>query len=270
MSLDEEYECDLDISKGKKYPSVASSRSVKYKKFQIHKGPSTSNQHSIKRADIFDETSQRGQEISEPIHLNDATDCDILYLFLDLETSGFDPILRDISQISAMSNKHESEFFDLYLLQEGKISKEASKITGLCMKKGSLYLGKDPVFAVDSTIGLEGFVSYMQSLNQVHERIVLVGHRVVFDLQFLYHKLQRKGMWKRFTSTVSGVVDTLPMFRTYYKGRNKYTLTSLAEYFMGEKYCGHNALEDVKLLRNISGLLHEYFPKHTKDLKEKY
>ena len=191
-----------------------------------------------------------------------------MYLFIDLETTGFDPKYRNILQISAVSNLNEHDIFNEYLLPVGKISKGASDLTNLNMRKGKLYHGDKLLTVVDKKTGLVRIVNYLQSLKQQYGAIIVVGHNVAFDLRFLYNKLKDKCLWVEFESSVSGVVDSLQLFREYYPGRDKYSLTCLAEHFTGDRYLGHNSLDDAKMLKNLSALIHEYFPKFTVSLSE--
>ena len=221
--------------KGMKFPSVASRQSIKYKKFRTFTGLCVTGE-------------------------------DILYLFIDLETSGLSPNFDDILQVSAISNKSD-DCFDIYLFPNHKISEGASDVTGLKMINGSLCLRGNAVHAVPSREAFEWFMNYLLSLKKIHKTIVLVGHNIGFDLRFLHNKLWKNKLWTEFISIIRGAIDTLPIFRRYYPGKGSYSLLELEEYFSGERYQGQNSLEDAKILKSLSALLHGYFLEFTKDIK---
>ena len=231
---------DTCLSLGRKLPSVASQKSIKYKEFRVFKGQNAT------------ETEAASMVVSDNIALNDQTmeldecpqsvdtdndyfygqydqtmeleelspqchQCDLLYVFIDLETSGFSPIFHEILQISAITNEgvSETDFFDIYVLPERGIPDEVTNLRKLTKKKRSLYLGENEVPTVSTKSSLDNFLCYLQSLNS---EIVLVGHQIGFDLGFLYRNLQRYDLWNKFKSIVHGTVDTIPIFRRYYPG----------------------------------------------------
>ena len=248
---------DASINNGRKFPSVACQKSIRFKKFRVFSGPSSPMKS--------DEDCGK-MKVQQPTLLcSNVCSDEILYVFIDLETTGFSPDSCDILQISAMTNSTETinDFFDIYLLPTKPIHPKVTDLTNLRWKRGSLYMGEDKVSAVPKKTGLKHFLNYLRTLEA---RIVVVAHKIDFDLGFLYKHLRENGLWKEFKSLVFGAVDTIPVFRHCYPNLTEYKLGALWLHFTGDLFSAHNALEDVKVLRSLSALIVQKFSNFTNDL----
>ena len=54
-----------------------------------------------------------------------------------------------------------------------------------------------------------------------------------------------------FTSSVSGFIDTLKLFKVSHPGQTSYSQKSLFESIVGEKYAVHDTIEDVTALKKL-------------------
>ena len=314
--IDDDNDGDDEIFSGVKFPSVASQKSIKYKRFRIFRRsncPKTATDvnilETLVQQDDYNASdfAQKENVESSPTWLNflsvndmvtvtQTQNCTspgeeiqvyerqipqtqkILYLFIDVETTDSDAKVGDILQISAVGNLTEDDVFNEYVLPIQEISKITFNLTGLQMIAGELYRktirGTQFLPAVDLKTGLVRFVNYVQSLKQRYGTIVVVGHNVHFDLRFLYNKLVQECLWLKFELNVDGVVDSLALFRRYYPERSRrnggrgYSLGSLAKYFSTDTFMGHDSLEDVRMLKCLSALIHEHFPTVTISLPD--
>ena len=101
------------------------------------------------------------------------------------------------------------------------------------------------------------------------QAIVIVAHHAVFDMKFLCKEFSKYHLWNEFKARVSGIVDTLPIFRELYSGLESYKLVALAKIFAGEVMeSTHNAMDDCEMLRNMSSLVINRFPAATVGIEE--
>ena len=79
-----------------------------------------------------------------------------------------------------------------------------------------------------------------------------MAHHVVFDMKFLCKDFSKYHMWNELKARVSGIINTLPIFRELYSGLESYKLVALAKIFAGEVMeSTHNAMDDCEMLRNM-------------------
>ena len=80
---------------------------------------------------------------------------------------------------------------------------------------------------------------------------------------FLYHHLNKYQLWNDFASIVVGFVDTKLVFKKEIPNQTSYTQVNLMKDLLQETYCAHNALDDVKALKKLCGLVKNKFPSYT-------
>ena len=199
------------------------------------------------------------------------TVCDELYVFLDTETSQICEKNGEILQIAAMTNRWIKKTFNQYIFPQNQIHKYASKINGLRKVKGSLQLQGKPVPSVKCQSALQNFLEYLDELRSLAgvPNVVLVAHHAFFDMKFLCKEFSKYHLWNELKARVSGIVDTLPIFRELYAGLESYKLVALAKIFAGEiMESAHNAMDDCEMLRNMSSLVIDRFPAATVVIEE--
>ena len=114
----------------------------------------------------------------------------------------------EITQISAFSNEF---FFDQYVLPEGQISGQVSKITGIAKVADKLFVKNKPVESLGISDALEKFGLWLQNFEC---DVVLIGHNVrTFDSRILLNYVNKYKEFTHLFSNVLGFVDTLPLFK---------------------------------------------------------
>ena len=94
-----------------------------------------------------------------------------LKLIFDLETTSlYDNC--ELTQIAATTTEGEVRFSQ-YILPEGEIDKNASKVTGITKSCNRLFLNGRPVSSVSLSVGLQMFSHWLMSFKA---NIILVAH----------------------------------------------------------------------------------------------
>lgn len=165
-------------------------------------------------------------------------------VFFDLETTGFE-MDCDIVQLSAMVG---SKQFNQYVLPTKPIAWQASDITGITCKDGSLYHHKKKVEAVTQEKALQLFVNWLTS----NKHVTLVAHNCyLFDSKRLLGVARRHGVEASLNSVVGGFIDTLPLFKKIYPNLENYKQVTVVANMLKETYEAHDALQDVKALQKL-------------------
>ena len=140
---------------------------------------------------------------------------DVLYVFVDTETTGINHEKDEILQIAATSNKSLKPCFNQYILPSCPMGKDVTQLNGLCMHKGNLQWNRKAVCADHCGAILENFLAYLDELKQLFriESLVIVAHLASFDMKFLCVQFFKYDLWERFKEMVCGIVDTLDIFR---------------------------------------------------------
>ena len=118
---------------------------------------------------------------------------------------------------------------------------------------------------------LHNFLEYLDELRSLAcvPTVVIVAHQAVFDMKFLCKEFSKYHLWNEFKARVSGIVDTLPIFRELYSDLESYKLVALAKIFTGEVMeSAHNAVDDCEMLRNMSSLMIDCFPTASVGIEE--
>ena len=189
---------------------------------------------------------------------------DVLYVFVDTETMGINHERDEILQIAAISNKSLKHCFNQYILPSYPIGKDVMQLNGLRMHKGHLQWNRKAVCADHCGAILDNFLAYLDELKQLFriESLVIVAHLASFDMKFLCVQFFKYDLWERFKEMVCGVVDT---FRKVYSDNQSYKLTHLTKVYTNEDIAGtsRNAYHNAWMLRNLSSMVHQYFPEFT-------
>lgn len=181
------------------------------------------------------------------------------YIFFDLETTGLSRTC-DITQISAVCGE---KVFDKYITPNQSISPQASEVTGLKMINGELCYKGSPVKATSQYAALVDFTNFVENCSSDNKKAVLVGHNIkMFDVPVLYNALCKNNMVNEFSSHISGCIDTLLVSKQVIKKDevDNYKQVTLVKKYLNKDYEVHNALCDVKLLKEL----------HNEVLLEKY
>ncbi|XP_075996796.1 three prime repair exonuclease 4 [Genypterus blacodes] len=167
-------------------------------------------------------------------------------VFFDLETTGLDQSC-EIVQLAAVSGRH---WLNLYTVPGCRIHHSAARVTGFRVRRQRLYLHRQPVLTSSLREILVAFLAFLQMLG----RPLLVGHNIRrFDCPVLARALDGLQLRAKFTSSVSGCVDTLPLLREMLKerGLRSFRQENLVKEVLGVSYTAHDALEDVRALQSL-------------------
>ena len=169
------------------------------------------------------------------------------YVYFDIETTSLDRSC-DIIQLAAVCGE---AVFNRYVMPNKTITPQAEIVTNFQVLNGQLYYKQAPVNAITIAQCVAEFIQWLQ--NDVRGAIVLVGHNCkVFDAPRLMNHIALTGNLSAFNNAVVGFCDTLPMFRTVYKGQiKKFTQVNLAQCILDKEYNAHNAEDDAKTLEDI-------------------
>ena len=162
----------------------------------------------------------------------------------DLETTSLSRDC-DIVQISAMTLDGRSKF-DRYILPSKDVAYSASKVTGITMTGGKLFLHGKPVASVCIKEALSSFVNWLSSFGK---HIILAGHNVkAFDVKHLLRHAKLHGI---SFDMLAGFVDTLPLSKHVFPEFSTYSQKHLFQKIIGGTYEAHNSLSDVIALCSL-------------------
>lgn len=166
----------------------------------------------------------------------------------DLETTGLD-LDCDIVQLSAVV---KDQTFNQYILPFKPISWQASEVTSLTVKTGSLYLkGKK----IESRGAKEAFQCFLNWLKPIAP-VVLIAHNCYnFDAKRLLNSMAKHGLEAALCSVVSGFLDSLPLFKHIFPNMPNYKQETIVHAVLKEHYTAHDALQDVMSLQKVMNSL---------------
>ena len=179
------------------------------------------------------------------------------YISLDLETTGLDPSENEIIEIGAVKVK-EGKIIDTYtklIRPKERISSYITALTGI----DNIMVEKEK--SIEET--LPEFLSFLKD-------DIILGQNVGFDLDFLYHALDKIQDNRTFHYT-----DTLKLSRILLPMLAHHRLKDLVEYYQIENEYGyHRALGDcintMKVYEAMKKEIIDYYGNYEDFLKEPY
>lgn len=157
----------------------------------------------------------------------------------------------DIIQLAAVSGGHS---LNLYIIPRRPLQPSAAKLTGFRVHRHRLYLHRQ---LVPTNSLREVLVSFIAFLRMLHHPLV-VGHNIRrFDGPLLGRVLDELDLRTQFESSVSGCVDTLSLAQEILRGHNlqNFRQETLVRELLGVNYRAHDALQDVRALQALFGVL---------------
>ncbi|XP_076589649.1 protein PML-like [Chaetodon auriga] len=170
--------------------------------------------------------------------------------FFDLETTGLGQGC-EIVQLAAVSGGHS---LNLFVIPRCRMQRGAARVTGFRVRRHRLYLHRQLVLTNSLREVLVSFIAFLRMLG----RPLVIGHNIRrFDCPLLARALDELDLRADFDSSVSGCVDTLPLARELLKGRclQSFRQENLVRELLGVSYKAHDALEDVRALQALYGVL---------------
>lgn len=162
----------------------------------------------------------------------------------DIETTGFGYDF-EIVQLSAVSNKGE---FDKYIIPTKLIHPKATEVTHLFSIGTRLYHKGQQLVTEPKENVFNSFIDWLP------KNSLLVAHNCKqFDAKILVSQMQplNSTILQNLKDRILGFSDTLPLFRVKYLKRKSYSQSSLANDILKITYNAHNALGDVKILKEL-------------------
>jgi DNA polymerase III alpha subunit (gram-positive type) len=126
------------------------------------------------------------------------------------------------------------------------MSPEASRITGITVHRGKVFVGGKEVLAKSIVECLTDFCVWIAKI----DKPLLVAHNgKTFDTVVLCRSLQ--SLTDRFKDAVAGFADSLPLFRLAFPGQASYKQEHLVRSILDVAYNAHDALADTKSLQML-------------------
>ena len=151
----------------------------------------------------------------------------------------------DITQIAATTDNN-GDFCKYVIPRGGTIPTKIVELTRIELKAGEMYSDGKKVEGFPTRSALISFIDYLP------QNSLLVGHNMHrFDAQRLIYQLQVEGLMAEFERKVSGFLDTYPLAQELYPERKIYKQTALVQDLLGVEYSAHNAVDDVKVLKQL-------------------
>jgi DNA polymerase-3 subunit alpha (Gram-positive type) len=178
------------------------------------------------------------------------------FVFIDLETTGFNPYHDDIIEI-AISDSNGNEFETL-VKSKKPLSPKITEIT----KITDDMLSEKGVNQEDALNGMIEFLVNQWHLNR-RNRLFLIGHNILaFDLPFIKQSLKRYNILQSEVIDEFQIIDTMRMSQYILPERYSHSMFSLSD-FLKLKIGGaaHRAMNDVKMLKLIFPQLRHLYEK---------
>ncbi|XP_062246851.1 uncharacterized protein plex9.1 [Platichthys flesus] len=167
-------------------------------------------------------------------------------VFFDLETTGLDTNVCDITQLSAVCGER---LFNVYTLPSRAITEGAQRVTGLTVSNGGLFLRGNRLHTIPIYEALTSFIAFLQSFQRP---ILLAAHNAKgFDAPILTRVLLQNHLLQEFQQVVSGYLDTLQLSKWLHPDLPQQSQPFLVSYFLGWPYDAHNATEDARMLQEL-------------------
>jgi len=163
--------------------------------------------------------------------------------YFDLETTGLPHTSPDIIQIAAIC---EDTMYNQYVIPRKPIGSRASAVNGLTFSENQLMHHGKVVDALHLKPALKGFIKHVSSIKPV----ILAAHNGrKFDFPILKRLLLETDLLDYHMSSVM-CIDTLEIARSVLNAP-KYNQPYLVKQFLNIAYGAHNAIEDVKALKQL-------------------
>ena len=173
-----------------------------------------------------------------------------IYCSLDIETSGFDPLINEILEVG----------FAFFSLDEKgvKITEEFTQVFKPSKPVGPQILGLTGMSQKELDEA-PAFSDFKEQLQEKLGKAIIVGHNINFDIKFL----ESSGI--KFSG---GSIDTLDLVQWLLPTHHSYNLENLMHYFGISHKEAHRALADSKATITLLEKLLEVFNAFPDELKK--
>jgi len=125
------------------------------------------------------------------------------------------------------------------------MSLEASKVTGIAVQHGKVYLHGQEMPTCTLQKCLEDFNEW---LSTCENPVILIAHNAMFDATIFINACLNTNQYDTTSAKVAGFLDTLQVLKHYYPGKRNYKQSTLVLDILQTSYTAHDALEDCKSL----------------------
>ncbi|XP_068086328.1 uncharacterized protein [Anabrus simplex] len=171
-------------------------------------------------------------------------------VYFDLEATGF---VRS-SEVCQIGAYFAEKSFSRYVCPIGRLTKKATKRTGLSKQDGILYLGGERVETVSKMDAWKDFLKFLQSANNSVVLVIYYRHN---DSFLLFRDLSELLLIEEFRKVCAGMIDAFPLCRNVFPGRveigESYILQELVQDNLGKEIStgSHNAIVDAINLEKL-------------------
>lgn len=168
-----------------------------------------------------------------------------------------------ITQIAAIELASGASF-NSYVRPKLPITLAAQEITGIVVNQsGPMTVKGQPVEGKTIRCAISEFLQWLNK----YSCVVLVAHNGrKFDFPVFLSTLKKVGSEKKFFDCVTGLIDSLPVFKKVFPNQDCYKQEHLVKSVLQSSYLAHDAMEDVKSLGQLmkqTGLTSEELIKYT-------
>lgn len=182
------------------------------------------------------------------------------YLFIDTETTGMDPKLDSIIQLSGFLriNGKEVETFNWKIrpYHINPISLEATKVHGISNEEAQNFPGAGVAF--------KEFREMLEKYNiGGKNKVFIVGYNIQFDINMLYGLFDTFGGFNLWNYAYTPGVDVMqmaliPLSRFRDKMRN-FKLEYIYNFLFNESFKAHDAMADIRSTERIFDFVNDTF-----------
>lgn len=152
-----------------------------------------------------------------------------------------------IVQIAAVELKNES-IFNTYVRPKMPQTKNARLVTGIVANSSGMSSAGKSVELDSIHFAADIFIRYLTKFKNV---CLIAPNSRRFDFPVLVSTFKNIQKDTEFASVVAGCVDSLAMFKKYFKNQDSYKQESLFRSLFNETYSAHNAVGNVKALGKL-------------------
>ncbi|XP_006813185.1 DNA polymerase III PolC-type-like [Saccoglossus kowalevskii] len=170
-------------------------------------------------------------------------------IVFDLETTS----LGDNADIVQLAAIHDKDVFNCYILPKKKMTKDASKLTKIYVRRYKVYHNRKVVPSTNLLRALERFCKWLSK----YRNPLLVAHNAKrFDSRVIVQQADSVGYLPKLQQFIAGFVDSLPLFKLMCPDMTSYTQEHLVKEILHQSYDAHNAVGDVRSLSDLISHLH--------------
>ena len=177
----------------------------------------------------------------------------IKFLWIDTETTGLDPVLNDIIQLSGILEipgvRYEEFDFRVAPINYDSITEDAMKCNGIKLSTLKKYPPASEVHLKFKQLLFKWVNPF-----DPKDKLILCGQNVLFDMNFLQQFCEKQGDKFLRSCITSGTFDLRTLSVAYEIFLNKkifhsYSLANICEILGVELKNAHNALNDIRATR---------------------